>query len=263
MTTSSGAATYIPTRGELIQGAFRQLKVLREGDVPNSAQTSYAVSALQMLLKNLSAQGLMLWTYYQVAVPLVISQKSYTIGPTGADVTATRPLRLFDGSFVRSTVAGVVTDVDLTLLTRQAYFQQSTKAVTGTTSSIYYFPGIDVPFGPTNGGTGYGTLYVYFPTDANSTYTAYCNMMRPLYDMGAATDAFDLPAEWMRALKYMLAADMAYEYQVDPQTITFLEQKAKAMHQMLTEWQYDQALVAFGEERSRQERARDATTNVG
>jgi hypothetical protein len=181
----------------------------------------------------------------------------------GADVSVARPVRLFDGSFVRATVMGVVTDVDLTLLTRQAYLQQSTKAVTGTTSSIYYFPGIDTAGGSTNSGTGYGTLYVYFPTANGSTYTVFANCMRPLYDMTSPTDGFDFPQEWMRFLKYSLAVDMAPEYDVPGDKVSYLKSVAMDMHDKLINWNWDQANIAFGEDRVRQERARDQIVNKG
>ena len=87
--------------------------------------------------------------------------------------------------------------------------------------------------------------------------------MRPLYDMTNATDGFDFPQEWFRCLKFMLAADMACEYDVDPQRMVYVTKMADQMHQRLLQWNRDQSLVAFGEERSREERARDANTTEG
>lgn len=265
MANSTGTAGFNVDRDTLVTAALRVIRVAdpEGGMTPTSTMLSNGAEALNMLIKNWEAQGLILSTYDQIAIPLTSSKNSYTIGPSGADVTSVRPIRLFDGSFIRQTLAGVVTDTDLTLLTRQAYFQETTKAVNATANSIYYFPGIDVAGGVTNPGTGWGTLFVYSPVAASATYTVYANFQRPLYDMTNATDAFDLPQEWFRALKFGLAADLCPEYGLPSDFANYIMQLSASMKLDLFQWTRDQAIVAFGEQRSREERARDATTTKG
>lgn len=256
MPNSTGTATFTVDRDSLIKASLRVIWVTdpEGGPAPSATMLSNGAEALNLLLKNWMSQGLILSTYQQLAIPMVAGTQSYTIGPSGAAVTSTRPLRLFDGSFIRNTVTNV--DTPLQILTRQAYLQQTTKTVQGSTTGIYYLPSIDVAGGVTNPGTGWGTLFVYFPS-ADATHTVYANFQRPLYDMSAATDAFDIPVEWQRALKYALAAEIAYEYGLPANTIQLLEAKAEALKRELELWTVDQATAQFGEDRQRQERARD------
>ncbi len=261
MADSSGTATYACTRDDMILSAFRLLRVTREGDVPNSNQTAYAVTALQMLLKNLQSEGLVLWTFEQLQVPIVSQQDAYTIGPVGADVTAVRPLRLMDGSFVRFTAGPKPIDTNLEIFNRQKYLQITEKEDTGSATGIYYFPGIDQG-SSTNPGTGFGTLYLFMPSSV-SAGTLFLNVQRPIYDMSSESDSFDLPQEWFRALKYMLAADMGPEYTDDFNRVMFLQKMGENLRSRLTQWNYDQAAVAFGEDNVRQERARDQNKAEG
>jgi len=92
---STGTAGYTVNRDELISSSLRLLRVLKETDVANATQVRYANMALNMLLKNMQSNGMQLWTYQLITITMVVGQLSYTIGPSGADVTTTRPLRLF------------------------------------------------------------------------------------------------------------------------------------------------------------------------
>ena len=89
---TTGTASFTVTRNELITQSLRILRVLAETDVANATQIRNANTALNMLIKNMQSNGLDLWTYQQIVIPMVIGQNSYTIGPVGADVTATRLL---------------------------------------------------------------------------------------------------------------------------------------------------------------------------
>ncbi len=264
MADSSGVAIYSINRDQLITASLRLLRVVdpEGGQTPTTTMLNNGNEALNILIKNWQAMGLILTTYQQISIPLLNGQQTYTIGPATADVTSTRPLRLFDGSFIRQTVAGVVTDTSLQIFSRQRYFQTTTKAVTGTPYGIYYWPGIT--FGAsTNPGLGKGTLYVYFPQNGSGTTTLFVNVQRPVYDMTASTDSFDLPQEWFRALKFGLAADVGPEYGAPADIQTYLDQKTMLLKNELEQWNLDEANVAFGEDRTRQERARDQTTTKG
>ncbi len=264
MADSSGVALYNINRDTLITASLRLLRVVdpEGGQTPTATMLNNASEALNILLKFWMSQGIILSTYQQIVIPLINGQTSYTIGPFTADVTSTRPIRLFDGSFIRRTVAGVVTDTSLQIFSRQRYLQVTTKAVVGTPYGIYYWPGIDFQ-ASTNPGSGKGTLYVYFPQNGSGTTSLYANVQRPIYDMTASTDSFDLPSEWFRALKYGLAADIGPEYGVPNDAQTYLDQKTMLLKDELAQWELDQASVGFGEDRVRQEKARDMTTTKG
>ena len=75
---STGTASYTITRNELILSTLRLLRVLKESEVANATQIRYANMALNMLLKNMQSNGLQLWTYQLIEIPMVVGQESYT-----------------------------------------------------------------------------------------------------------------------------------------------------------------------------------------
>ncbi len=241
---SSGTASFTVNRDELIASSFRLLRVLRETDVPNATQIKWASQALNMLLKNMQSNGLQLWTYQLIQIPMVVGQLSYTIGPVGADVTTTRPLRLFDGSFIRNTACTPYIDTPLRLISRLEYLQYGNKSVQAIPNSVYWQPWIDDSGGTTSPSTGYGTLFVY-TTSSVATQTIFCNFQRPIYDISTSTEEFDLPQEWFRALRFLLASDLSYEYTTDPQIAKDVRDKAKMLHDDLQDWSTETAPVTF------------------
>lgn len=237
---TTGTASFTVTRNELITQSLRILRVLAETDVANATQIRNANTALNMLIKNMQSNGLDLWTYQQIVIPMVIGQNSYTIGPVGADVTATRPLRLFEGSFIRDLSCQPYLDTPLRVISRREYLQFSGKFTEAVPNSIYYFAGIDIADGTTSPSTGYGTLYVYANPSQN-TRSIYANFQRPLYDMTSGTDEFDLPQEWFRCLSFMLAGELAWTYpKVDPGYAKEIRAMGRDLQQELQNWSVEE-----------------------
>jgi len=233
---TTGTASYSVTCDELITQSLRIIRVLQETDTPNATQLKNGRMALNMLLKNMQSNGLDLWTYQQIVIPMVIGQNTYTIGPVGADVTSVRPLRLFEGSFIRDLTCQPYYDTPLRIISRREYLQFGSKFTQAIPNSIYYFPGIDIADGTTSPSTGYGTLYVYANPSQN-TRSIYCNFQRPLYDMDSGTDQFDLPQEWFRCISFMLAGDLAWTYpKVDPAYAREVRAMGKEMQDQLQAW---------------------------
>ena len=253
---SSAIASFSIYRDQMIASSLRTLRVLQDGQTPTTNDITIGSEALNILLKNWQVQGFILSLYQQVAIPCVAAQASYKIGPSGADLAIPRPIRLFDGSFIRQTVGGVVTDTALEILSRQAYQQVTTKAVTGVTNAIFWQPAIDlVPVAGkyyTSPSVGYGTLYLYFPS-VDNTYTIYANFQRPVYDMISAGDEFDVPQEWFLAIKYGLSSILADEYEVPEDRCMRVFKMAELYRQQLQDWQHSLADVNFAEQRQQQQ----------
>jgi hypothetical protein len=242
---STGTAAFTITRDGMISAALKRLRVLQEGVAANANQLSDASDALNMMLKSWATKGLKLWCYQQVIVPMQAGKQNYTIGPSGADVIATRPLRvLLDGNFIRQVLNGVNYDTPLRLISRSEYMQFGVKSSTGVPNSIYYHPGIDAAGGTTSPSTGYGTLYV-FVTAVDATRTIYLNAQRPIYDMSAAGDEFDLPAEWFLAIQYGLMAIIADDYDVDENRIIRITQLADRYLSEAVGWSTEEASTTF------------------
>lgn len=245
-TPSSGTASFTVTRDEMVESSYRKLRVLKEGDVPNANQIKYANTTLNMLLKSMQSNGLQLWTYQLLAIPMVVGQEVYTIGPVGANITTTRPLRLFDGSFIRNTQNNLTFDTPLRVISRQEYLQYGNKNTQSIPNSIYYDSKIDVAGGTTSPSTGYGNLYVYATMAQGVSYTVYGNFQRPIYDISAADQEFDLPQEWFRPLSFMLAADLSYEVpNVPPQVAADVRGMAKMLHDEVQDWSVETASMTL------------------
>jgi hypothetical protein len=242
---STGTAAFTVTRNELITSSLRVIRVLKETDVANATQIRHANNALNMLLKNMQSNGLQLWTYQLIVIPMVIGKFTYTIGPSGADVTTTRPLRLFNGSYIRDASCSPAYDTPLRNISRLEYLQYGNKAVQAVPNSIYYHPGIDLGSGLTSPSTGYGTVYIYTAPSQN-TRTIYANFQRPIYDVNASDNEFDVPQEWFRCLKFMLGGDLSFDYpQVDPAWAGKVIAMGKEMQDQLQDWSVETAPVTF------------------
>lgn len=243
--SSSGTANFNINRKELVNYALSLIHVLREGDVANAAQLNMGYQTLQIIIKNMQSNGLALWTYQQIQIPMVASQNTYTLGPSGADVTVNRPLRLMDGSFIRQTTNGNTYDTPLRLLSRLEYLQFGAKGALGIPNSIYYFPGIYTSGVLTSPVTGVGTLYVYV-TPQDATRVIYCNFQRPIYDMNSDSDEFDFPQEWFQVLAFMLAGQLAFRF---PQTPIDIAREVRAEALRLQEeaqsWSVENSPVYF------------------
>ncbi len=259
---SSGTAVFTLNQDQLINASLRLIRVLQDGQSAGSSDLFNCSQALNILLKSWQTRGLILSLLDQYVIPLLIGHQTYTIGPTGADFTAPRPLRVLDGSFIKKTVFG--TDTNIEVISRLRYMRiVPNKATSSFTEMIYYEPNIDIAggsfgtAGPSSMGTGYGTLYVFPPMSTND-YTLYLNVQRPVYDMTTGTDEFDLSSEWLLALKWGLAAQIADEYEVPEERIKRYQQMAMMYLADLEAWQIKQNTIAFGDQRIRIERAQDA-----
>jgi len=241
---STGTATFTRTRDQLITAALRKLRVLQDGQTATATQISDASESLNLLIKQMQSDGLALWTYQLLAIPCVANKYTYTIGPSGADITANRPLRLFPGAYIRDTTsATLLLDTPLTVIDRQTYLQYGSKTSQGVPNSIYYDSQFNTATA-TSPSTGHGTLYVYSnPMDAN--HTIYANFQRQLFDMTTGTDEFDFPAESFLALQWRLAAELSDEYEVPEDRIARIERKAKYYVDALEDWSVETAPVQF------------------
>jgi hypothetical protein len=242
---STGTATYTITRNDLIKSSMRVLRVIQDGATPTTQQYTDATEVLNILIKNMQSRGLALWTYQLLAIPCTANKYTYTIGPSGADITAQRPLRLLDGAYIRYTPAGTTTpfDTPLRVISRQEYLQFGSKTSQGTPNSIYYDSQFNTATA-TSASTGWGTLYVY-TNPIDSLRTIYGNFQRQLFDMTSSGDEFDFPAEAFLALRWGLAAELCDEYEVPEDRIKRVESKAKFYADELQDWSVETTPLQF------------------
>lgn len=81
------------TAANVIQAAYEDLGILAPGVSPSSAQSTRALSRLNMLVKQWQgnsdlAPGLKVWTRQRVTLFLAVGQQSYLVGPATTDARA-------------------------------------------------------------------------------------------------------------------------------------------------------------------------------
>lgn len=113
-----------------------------------------------------------------------------------------KPLKVIQ-AWMRNTSVTPNVDTPLLLLSRQEYNMLGSKASTGMVNSVWYDPN-----------TTYGTATTYLTPDASTAtnYQLYLVGQRPIGDILNSTDIPDFPNEWMQALVWGLADELAIEY---------------------------------------------------
>lgn len=177
-------------------------------------------------------------------VTVTVPGTSYTSAPTvtitgngtGATATATivgltmnKPVRAFDG-FLRNPQNY---DTTLMPIAKEDYDMLGSKFSAGIPNQFYY-----------DNQLSNGLVNVFnVPSDAG--YTLFLNVQRMFYDMSASTDNFDFPQEWFQALKWGLCSELAAEYGVSPDKISYIEQKAAQFIQESFDFSVEEASVYF------------------
>ena len=227
---TSGSYTYSVTRDTLILSAFRVIGVFNDDSAPPATDLSNAVQALNLMLKEMIAEGYPLWCVSDVVIPLTTST-TYTLGPTGS-VVGFRPLRVIYGRLRYPTTN---LDVPLIQLSRQEYNVLGNKLSPGVPNSYYYDPQ-----------TYNGVLSLYLtPQSILSGDNVTLTCQRPLQDMLNSTDDFDFPIEWLNSIKYGLATELAMEYDIAPQKLQLIAQKWDVSKRKLFDWSVEEAGTFF------------------
>lgn len=127
-------------------------------------------------------------------------------------------------------------DTPILRLSRQEYVSLSDKASTGKTTQFFYDRQRDT-----------GTLHIW-PTANTLKDRIYFYFQREIEDFDSASDNPDFPVQYLRALKYALAADIAPEHGVPPQIQAGFEMKAEALRQEAMGYDNEMGSVYFGVE---------------
>jgi hypothetical protein len=146
----SGTTTFTVTRDQIIESALRSLAVLEEGAQPSATTIENSSFSLNLILKKWQSEGIKLWTVVEYTVPLVNSQTSYTIGPSGTyDLNADKPLRVIQ-AFLRNMTSPTNGVAEISLLSGgSGYVSQPSNAVavsggtgTGATFNLTFSGGV-------------------------------------------------------------------------------------------------------------------------
>jgi len=239
------SSTYTVTRDQVITLALRKLGVLEIGSSPDPDTVANAAMSLNLLIKQLSTDGLKLWKVSELIIPLTSGQTQYTLGgstsalmydalnPTVA--ITDKPLKAIQG-FYRNLQSTPAIDTPVMLVSKQEYNVLGSKFSTGTANTIFYDPR------KLN-----GVLYVYLTPDLNAQTNIQLHIIAqlPLDDLNTALDIPDFPNEWMNCLVWNLADQLALEYGVPMNSRQEIGQRAAAYKTLLSDWDVEASSTFF------------------
>ena len=239
------SSTYTVTRDQIITLALGRLGVLEIGDTPDVNSVANASMTLNLLIKQMSIDGLKLWKISELIVPLITNQTSYVLGgstsammydalaPTVA--ITDKPLKVIQG-FYRNLQTTPYVDTPVMLVSKQEYNVLGSKFSTGTANTILY----DVR-------NLNGILYVYLTPDSNAQTNIQLHLVAqmPLNDVSASTDVPDFPNEWMNCLVWNLADELALQYGVPMNARQEITQRAMMYKEKLSDWDVEASSTFF------------------
>lgn len=209
---TSNSTNFNVTRNEIIHGALRILGVVGEGQTPSAQQYTDAAEALNYLIKSWENQGVLIWCIKNTDITLVAGTAEYNIG-LGQTINVAKPLKIYQA--FRRTTNNV--DVPMTILSQQQYNMLGNKTSSGAPIQLYY-----------NAQRDYGTVFLFpVPTSNDTTDVVRIYYQRPIEDFDSSTDNADIPQEMLRALKYDLANELAFEYGLPATDRQVLEMRAE------------------------------------
>jgi hypothetical protein len=221
------------------------LGVLEIGATPDAATVNDVSMSLNLLIKQMSVDGLKLWKNSELIIPLTSNVTSYTLGGTGSALMydsqaptvaiTDKPLKAIQG-FYRNIQTTPYIDTPLLLISKQEYNMLGSKYSTGTANTIFY----DVK--KLN-----GILSVYLTPDAyvQSNLVLHLVAQMPLNDLVLSTDVPDFPNEWMNCLVWNLADELAMEYGVPMNYRNEIMQRALAYKTQLTDFDVEATSTFF------------------
>lgn len=241
MTTLSGTANFNINRNEIITEAYEIMGVVGEGETATASQITTAARKLNMLIKTLHTTGVQLWTFKNFTLPMVLNQRSYTIGPAPADLVDLRPLKIIDDShFIRTLASN--NDVPVIQISRREYELLGQKLVTGVPNQIYYDPQLDR-----------GVLFVYPVPSASLTHSLIFTVQRPLQDINLLAENADFPQEWLLPLAWLLANELSLSNVLPEFMVKHIREQANMYRESLSDFDsmQDNTAVFFQPMRSR------------
>lgn len=213
---TSGNYTFNMSRDQIIDQAAIKAGILDpESGALTPVQRSNAALNLNTMIMAWQADGLQIWKRLIIPITTVADQVSYTLGPSGASGNTERPIRIVDG-YVRQTGSN---DTPLWILTEEEYNRFGQKNTTGLPTQLWYHPLL------TN-----GVVKLYPVPDA--VYTVFVETLYPYQSFVDGADTADFPTEWLNALVYNLAVELAYDYGVETKRLTKLEARADFLHKV-------------------------------
>ncbi len=192
--TTSANAQFDLTRDQIIRLAFQYAGIVGAGQQPDANQIAMASDMLNMGLKSLQNDGIILRTVDRTTTTLVAGQAQYTCASDTLDIDD-RTVYVTTGTAATTQS----TDLRLESISRGMYMELSNKLITGQPTQIYVEKGATVSF------------FLYPAPDSNWTSVTFPRV-RLLRDMDTGSVTPDLPSKYLKYLAFMVAVDLALSH---------------------------------------------------
>lgn len=229
------STSFTVSRDTIIIAALRKLQVIELGTTPDANTITNAAQSLNVMMKAWQSTGIKLWTINEYTLPLVATKNTYVIGPAGPDLVTDKPLKIIQ-AWMRNISVTPNIDTPLIGISKQEYNILGSKSSLGMVNSYFYDPR-----------TTSGNLYVYLtPDTATATnYQLHFIAQRPMTDISLSTDIPDFPNEWLQALIWGLADELAIEYGCHVNQRQEISMKAQKYQMELTDWDVENSSTFF------------------
>lgn len=208
------------TANDIISGALRLISSSTPGEPIPGDEVNNGLVVLNQMLSSWSCDNLMIpFRTVDSLIPTIVGQESYTIGTSGSpNINTVRPDEITN-IWLTDTVSGI--DYPMSPYTSAQYEYIPLKNIQSIPRWYYY----DTQY-PN------GVIYI-FPVSSATTYCLNIESKKPIMQFSTLTSTMNLPGEYFRAMRYLLADELAPEYGYNIQPGSKLDENIKESRKMI------------------------------
>lgn len=178
---------------DVLKDAMGLVNAIEIDETPSSSDLSIVLRAANVMIDGWSSQNLLLRSDTTITVPLVAGVAGYTIGSSGADVTAPKPIKITSAYITDASM-----DYPLEIVTKALYDTFEDKNVSQSRPEyLAYDPGA------TQQSAQKGTVYFYHTPEKSYTVSLECQAY--LTEFVNFTDTITFEPAYYEPLIYNLA----------------------------------------------------------
>lgn len=213
----SASTDYILTAEQIMEDALSQVGGLVEGEPLSPDVAKRIMRTLNRMLKALQNQGLQVHMRRSISITPVAGQRTYTMGPSGADVTVARPLKIIQVQLKNTSDSNYT---PLQFNTHEEYYALNSRESSAGNPTQYLYENTLTD----------GTLSVFPVPDSTTVATSTLEVIyrKPFDDIDAITDNIEIPPNWYEAIILQLAMREAHRYPIPLATWHILRADARA-----------------------------------
>lgn len=212
------------TGSEIFTNALYEIGVYAAAETPSAEDLEFVRTKFNRLIGRWNTQKRYVFYTGHAQYTFGASQQVYTIGPSGADFTAPRPLKIVQANLVLTAVTPYVF-IPLQILDQAQYANLGVPGLTSTIPICLYYE-------PTNPN---GSLYPWpYPTTTTNQLDLWTWNRLNSIAFADVTVEYDLPDGYEDALTLSLAETLCAPFGVDPPaTLAMQASKARQAIQSL------------------------------